>query len=132
MPRHLGSRSAHGTLILLAWSITLLMGFISCGPSKHICSNFRREEECSLMSDETTSGEVETQSQGKTLAQIGAETIGTVLRNALSAAGVDEAVGFSIVLKNGATHEILSDTHPALDEPATEMQSFKIKQSAEG
>lgn len=85
----------------------------------------KERRKLTIMSDETTSG-------GKTLAQIGAETIGKVLRDALETAGVSEAVGFSIVLKNGATHEVLSDSNPVLNEPASEMSSFKIKQSAEG
>lgn len=76
------------------------------------------------MADETT--------RGKTLEEIGAQTIGDLLRKTLEEAGVGEAVGFEIVMKNGGTHTVLSDSNPVLNESADQVASVKIKQSAEG
>lgn len=75
--------------------------------------------------------DLNTGSAGKTLEQIGAETIGSLLKKTLADAGVSEAVGFEVVLRNGGTHTILSDSNPILNSPASEVSSVKIKQSAD-
>lgn len=66
-----------------------------------------------------------------TLEEIGAKTIGDLLAKTLAEAGIDEALGFEIVMKNGGTHTILSEDNPILAQPASEVSSLKIKQSAE-
>ena len=46
--------------------------------------------------------------------------------------GISEAPCVEFVLQDGAIVEVVSDTHPVLDRPASDVSSMKFKQSAEG
>jgi hypothetical protein len=78
-------------------------------------------------------GQKSLQSEGAQV-QAGIRTIRDVVKDALKAAGVEDAVGFDLKLLNGETISITSDSNPALDRPAAEISpeagSVRMKQAA--
>lgn len=64
------------------------------------------------------------------LIEAGKRTIRDVVQKALVDAGIEEAVGFELKLVNGETISITSDSNPALNRPAEDVQEVNVRQSA--
>lgn len=67
---------------------------------------------------------------GNPVEAIGAKLIRDLVREALSEAGLSEAVGFEIKLQNGGTATVSSADNPILSRPAEEAVSVTPKTTA--
>lgn len=65
------------------------------------------------------------------LLDVAQKTIRDEVAKTLQGLGISEAVGFEITLKNGGTHQILSNDNPLLNRPASEVSRISVKQSAQ-
>lgn len=64
------------------------------------------------------------------LVEAGKNTLRQKIAQTLREAGITEAVGFEVKLKNGEEFTILSDSNPRMSTPAAEVASVRPRQSA--
>jgi hypothetical protein len=64
------------------------------------------------------------------LVEAGKATLSGLIRKTLTDAGITEAVGFEVKLKNGEEFTILSESNPRMSTPAAEVASVTPRQSA--